>query len=278
VPQELLHPAQVMAGFEEVCREGVPKQVGIDVAVDALAAGPVRDPGLNRSVTDSRATIADEQGRLIGAGEIGSRRLPPGKRCECLAAHRDDAVLVAFARDAHGPVVHVDVTAVEIGQFGEAQARGVKQFEYGPVTIHDGAVARNVQQPGHAVGIEIAGQPFLALWRGYRGHGILADVLLAHQVAKKSTRRGEAALNTPGAKALAEARCGIGPDMAIVEPAPTVNIGLLAIRCEYLEIATIVFAGQRRQTALEFKVPDEAINPAGITHVTVLSNASKRPR
>ena len=40
VPQQLLHAAQVMAGFEQVRGERVPEQVWIDFGVDTLSASP----------------------------------------------------------------------------------------------------------------------------------------------------------------------------------------------------------------------------------------------
>jgi hypothetical protein len=175
-------------------------------------------------------------------------------------------------------VVHVDVTAVEIRQFGEAQARGIKQFEYGSVTVDESPIARNIEQTRHAIGVEVAGQAFLALRSGYRRDWIPDNVFLAHQVAKERARRRKPALNTAGAEALSKTRGGKSSDVFGVQSAPTVNPGLITECEQRLEVAPVVLASQGRQPALEFKVPDEAIDPAGISHGTRLSNASKRPR
>jgi hypothetical protein len=144
-----------------------------------------------------------------------------------MAADRNNAVLVAFARDAYGPVVHVDVAAIEISEFGKAQARRIQQLEYCPVTVDERPVARNIEQPSHAVGVEVAGKPFPALGSGYRGNRILGDVLFSHEVAKKGTCCRKPALDAPCAETPPIALGRKGPDVLIVQVAPAVKPGSL---------------------------------------------------
>jgi hypothetical protein len=162
MPQQFLDTAQIVAGFQQMRGEGMPKQMRVNIGVDALLAGPVSNPGLHRTRTDARATIADEQRLLIDLCKLNSGTVPLPQRGQGLAAHRDNAVLVALARNMNGSVEEVDVAAIEIGQLGQTQAGRVQQLENGTITIDQRTVALNVQQPGHAIGIEIVGQTLLA--------------------------------------------------------------------------------------------------------------------
>ena len=47
VAQQLLDPAQVVAGLEDVGGEGVAEEMRVDIGVDALAPGPVFDARLH---------------------------------------------------------------------------------------------------------------------------------------------------------------------------------------------------------------------------------------
>ena len=47
VAQKLLNAAQIMARFEQVRRKRVPKQMWVDIGIDALLARPVGDTGLD---------------------------------------------------------------------------------------------------------------------------------------------------------------------------------------------------------------------------------------
>ena len=201
----------------------MPKQVRVDIDVDALPLGPVFDPGLNGARTDATTAVTDEQRLLIGAGHILARDRPLSQCFQRLPAHRNDAVLVAFARDPHRCVVHIDITEVQVGQLGQAQARRIEELQYGPVTVDDWAIAGNLQQTSHTVGIEVIGQAFAAFWRGHRCDGVLADFLLADQVAKKRARGGQAALDALPAETLAKTGCGVRPNMLAVEVSPLGN-------------------------------------------------------
>ena len=45
--QELLDTPQIMTGFEQMCCEGMPEQMRVNVRVDALFPSPVADSGLD---------------------------------------------------------------------------------------------------------------------------------------------------------------------------------------------------------------------------------------
>ena len=77
VAEKFLHAAQVVAGLEEMRREGMPKQVRVNARVDALPARPVVDAGLHGSRADTLAALADENRTLVDIGE-GGPLLEPG--------------------------------------------------------------------------------------------------------------------------------------------------------------------------------------------------------
>ncbi len=219
--------------------------MGIDIGVDTLALGPMRYARLHRSRANPGTAIADKQGAFFGTCHCRSRVLPLRERFERIPAHGNDAVFVALARDAHGFVVHVDIAAVEVGQFGQAQSRGIKQLQHCPVTVDKGPVAGNIEQSRHAIDIEVSGKALLALWGRYRRNRVLGHEFFAHQVAKERARRRQLTLNASGTKALSKTCGGKRPDVSIIQGAPLVEAGRPAKRTQCLEIATIVFAGQR---------------------------------
>ena len=141
VAQEFLHAAQIMARFKQMRREGVAKQVRVDVGVDALSASPVTDAGLHGTGAQAAAPIAYEQGLFVACGELDTRLVPSRQGLNGLSTDRDYPVFVAFAGDTNRRIDHVHVATVETGQFRQTQSRGVQKLEYCAVAINEWAFA-----------------------------------------------------------------------------------------------------------------------------------------
>jgi hypothetical protein len=63
--------------------ERVAEQVRINFGVDTLAAGPVIDTSLHTAATEACAPVADEQGSLVGVGELLPRYVPFRQCLQC---------------------------------------------------------------------------------------------------------------------------------------------------------------------------------------------------
>ncbi len=190
MPQELLHAAQVVTRLEQVRGEGMPEQVRVDLGVDALAPGPVVHARLYAAATQARAPVADEQCPLVRRRQRAARFLPAGERLHRPGADRHDTVLVALAGDAHRRILHVHVAEIQVGEFGQAEPGRVQELEDRAVAVDERAVSRNLEEPCHAVRIEVLGQAFRAPGCGHRLHRVTPDVLFAQQVTEEGARRG----------------------------------------------------------------------------------------
>ena len=80
VPEQFLHAPQVMARFEDMGGERMPKQVGVDIGVDPLLFRPVLHAGLDRARTDAPASVTDKQGGLAGPRKAAAGCGPAAQR------------------------------------------------------------------------------------------------------------------------------------------------------------------------------------------------------
>src|SRR5580692_843608 len=85
VPEELLHPAQVAARFEQMAREGVAKHVRVHVHCEALASRPQIDPQLHRARTQPAPGTADEHRLSAGGPAMRSGARSAGRAVGCAA-------------------------------------------------------------------------------------------------------------------------------------------------------------------------------------------------
>ena len=93
------------------------EQMRVNTCVDALAPGPVIDPGLNRPRAQAGPPLADKKGIFVAFDQCGSLTEPVLQRFACKPADRNDAILVAFAGYRDGAIAQVDIADIKPGQF-----------------------------------------------------------------------------------------------------------------------------------------------------------------
>src|SRR5215469_14995626 len=111
--QELLHPAQLGTGLEQVRGEGVPEKVRIDVGGDALAARPVGDPQLDGPPAEAPSRTADEERLLAGSRHARALAEPLLEHADRYPADRYQARLTTLAEDVDRTVAQVEVSEIE---------------------------------------------------------------------------------------------------------------------------------------------------------------------
>jgi hypothetical protein len=115
VAEHLLHAAQVGTAFQQMRRERVAEQVGVDASRFETGLRGAFAEDQERSCARERPSLrVQKQLRTMAPVEV---RTPTGEvTAECLhglAANRDDSFLVALADAAHESVVERDAAFVE---------------------------------------------------------------------------------------------------------------------------------------------------------------------
>src|SRR5690606_27291128 len=237
--EELLDPAEVVAGFEEMGGEGMAEQVRIHLRIDALSFCPVIDPRLYRPGRDPPAALADEQGPLFRAGQQRSL-LPPGcQSAESVPADRQDALLAALAGNPDRRVADVDVVYIEIRQFRQAKTGGIKEFQDSAIPGDDRAVTLEVEQPCHAIDVQVLRQAFSSLRRPDAFSGIRLYVLLAAHVAEERPDGGKLTLYASCRKSPTVTGRTERPDVLVVHLVPGLHPLGTAPAMESHEIAAV---------------------------------------
>ena len=270
MPEEFLDATQVVAGFEQVGREGVPEQVWIDLCVDALAASPVVDACLHATPAKASAAIADEQGLLVPGVARPTRELSPS----------GNASPGPWSRPARsGPCCPCRSTRTVASRRRHRRGiRSVSSARRSPEEYSNSRMARSRSTSGPSPGISsnlamrsasrFSGRRLPPLGRGYGLRpGSVRDVLLAQQVTVRSASRRQAPLNAAGRQAASEAGGRPGADLFTVEVAPVFDFRGFAERAQLDQVATIILAGLRREPPLVFEVVEEAVDPVGFGSV-----------
>lgn len=131
VAEEGLDAAEVGAVVEEVGGEAMAKFVRGDVDGEA-GVFPVFVDDVGECLGgDAAAEFAEEEGAFVDGGFEAVAL----DGFEGVAADRAEAFFAAFADDADGFGVGVEVVDVEAGEFAEAHAGGVEHFEDGGVAF-----------------------------------------------------------------------------------------------------------------------------------------------
>ena len=143
--------------------ERVAQAVWVQVFRQASGNGVLGQSLLNGAMTEAPAALADEQGRLLGAGKLAAH-LEPG--IQCLArtlAERDLARLAALAEYPHAACA--EVAEVQRGKLGQAQATGLEQFEHCLVADRQRrSVVRRIEKSRQLVDIQGAWQVLGLAW------------------------------------------------------------------------------------------------------------------
>src|SRR6516162_2957286 len=135
VTEQLLHPAQLPARFQQMRSKGMAEQVRMYVHSQPLPPGPHCHARLHRARAESYTVAADEQRVLVVPGERGALLEPAAQRAPREASDRHDAGLAALAKHVHHAVVEIEARDIEAHQLRETQPRGIEQ-------LHQRAIAR----------------------------------------------------------------------------------------------------------------------------------------
>src|SRR5919197_4248819 len=130
VAEHLLDTAEVGAALEEVRRERVPEQVGMDpLRLQARARRePPQDEERSRARERSALRVEEELRQVAPVEERPPAREVAAERLGRLPPDRDDPLLVALAEAADEPVLEVDAAALERDRLRDAQARAVEEL------------------------------------------------------------------------------------------------------------------------------------------------------
>jgi len=159
VAKEFLDATQIVARFQQVGGKRVPEQVWIDFGANALFSCPVINTGLHGARAQAGSFFADKKCSLIGCRQYDPFLQPGRKRLEGIPTHRQDTILVAFARHAGRRIGTIDVAKIETCQFSQPQSARIQELEHRPVACHQGPFAREIKETRHPVGIEVLRQP-----------------------------------------------------------------------------------------------------------------------
>ena len=145
VAEEFLNGAKVGAIGEKMRGESVAQGVRVQVPIHIDEADVFFDDAADGALREAAAGVIQEYG--LGVRRVAVAAAAAGGLQEQLftqrpilfesllrfGAVRDDALLVAFADHAQDTLFLVDVGEVEAGEFADAEARGVEQFQQGAV-------------------------------------------------------------------------------------------------------------------------------------------------
>ncbi len=260
MPQHFLHGAQVAAGLQHVAGEAVTQHVRMDIAADALFDRPVLDAVLHGAGAEAFAALVDEQRFFFGRRHAAANREPVTDGFGGVAAQWHDARLAALAGDGNGTFGKVDGVEIEADQFGEAQAGRIEQLEDGAVAQRQGFVAFNGHQLDGLVGRQCLRQGFWAFRRAQAAAGVAVETVALNQVVEEAAPGGKHAADAFAAEA---ASVQAGDEAADVAGRQRCQRRLVCQLQQLADVARVVFAGQRAETALEgqvFKVAGQIVH------------------
>ena len=163
--EEFLDGTEVGAIGEEMRGEGVAEGVRVEVPVYVDQADIFFDDAAYGALCEAAARVVEEDGfgvRRVAVAAAGAGGLEQQLFAERpvffegflgFGAVGDDAFLVAFAADAQDAFFLIHVSEVEAGEFADADAGGVEEFEEGAVTAKEEAfIGRLGRIGGRAAG------------------------------------------------------------------------------------------------------------------------------
>ena len=144
VSQQFLHATDVGTVIQQVGGEAVAKRVGRGATIEAAGAEMLFEHPRNAAGRQPAAKFVDED-RGLGPLLFARRKPPhaePGLQGpNRVRADRSDPFATPFAANAERSGGQIDVAVVESGQFADAQAGGIEDFQ-----------DRSIAQPHQVVG------------------------------------------------------------------------------------------------------------------------------
>lgn len=131
VAEHLLHGAQVGATLEQVGREGVAEEMGVDaLRLETRLRGELAQDEEGARAGERPSTCVQEELRPVATIEVGaSHREVATDGLGRRAPERNDALLAALADDPNDPLVEVDGALLETDRLGDAEARPVQELD-----------------------------------------------------------------------------------------------------------------------------------------------------
>ena len=154
VAEEFLDGAEVSAIGEEMGGEGVAERVGVEVPVDVDEANVFFDDAAYGTLGETAAGVIEKYGfgvrcvamTAASCGGLQEELLAKGpilfESFLSFGAVGDDAFLVSFAADAEDALFLVEVDVIEAGEFADAKAGGVEEFEKSAVAAEEEGFVR----------------------------------------------------------------------------------------------------------------------------------------
>ncbi len=144
---------------------------------------------------------------------------------------------------------------VEVGQFGQAQARRIEQFKDGLVATGDEVIVDTaIEQLQGAVGVQHLGQPAFALGRAQTAGRVVLAQAFTVEIAVQATHRRQ----QPGQAARGLAVMVLAGDQLAqllnLQRLPTGNAVLLAVCNHLVQVATVAQQGVLGHLALVAQV------------------------
>ncbi|MCY1278419.1 hypothetical protein D9M70_271440 [compost metagenome] len=264
--------------------EGVPQHVRVQMLAQFTNSG-LAHAQLDGPRGEAASLLADEHRLVAGVGH-GAQGQPFLQRFAGLAAHRQFAGLVALAEHAYQAGGEIEAIDVQPHQLGEAQARGVEEFQHGLVATGEEVVFHGaVQQLLGAVGVQRPGQAAGALGRGEAVGRVVAAAAFADQVLVEAAHRREQAGQAAAGQAILVQPRDEAAQAAHVQIIPVIDAEFLA-ECAHLQQVPVVpvqgvgrdlaLAAQVVQVGIQVGLHGTSLGCAVCAYLTERSGVAKR--
>jgi len=195
MPEQLLHAPKVGSALEEVRRERVAEQVGMNPLglEPCLAREAAEDLERARARERPPARIEEELGPVAPVQVGPSVREVAAERVGGLPSERNDALFPAFAQSPDEAPFEVDRAPLETNGFADAQAAAVEDLNEGgvPLGARSGS-HRRVDEALDLAGRERPRQPARSPRQLELGCGVLVAPAEQHEVPEEGAGGGDA--------------------------------------------------------------------------------------
>ncbi len=154
VPEQFLDGTQVARRLKDVRSKGMAQLVRMDVAVEPLTDGALRDPLLNRAHTDWFALQGGEDPVSIRLRQVTGEITPAGQRGQCVATDRHDPLLVTLADDSDQALGGIEPMPAGGCQLADPQSRGIAQLEQCAIAQVERFFSGNLEQLTNLVRVQ----------------------------------------------------------------------------------------------------------------------------
>ena len=136
VAEHLLHGAEVRSALEEMRRERVPEEVGVDAArLEACPIGQLAQDEKGTGAGERAAACVEEELRAVAAIEVrAAEREVPADGLGSGAPERYEALFATLAEHADDALLDCDAALLQACGLGDAKPRAVEE-------LHERAIA-----------------------------------------------------------------------------------------------------------------------------------------